>query len=73
MMGGNLPYFLNFIIPLIVVHIIVNFRTILRVERVSYLGDNINMKSVLDDTGPVQTGGQLYMFLANRNRSFNKK
>ena len=50
------------IVPLTVVHIIVECPNYIE-SRARYLGDNIDIKSVLDDTGPVQTGGKLYKFL----------
>ena len=64
MRGGNMQYCPDCIVPLTMVHIIINTRSteVYFASRARYLGDNINMKSVLDDTGPVQTGGKLEKF-----------
>ena len=50
------------IVPLTVEHIIVECPNYAN-SRGRYLGGNRTLRSVLDDTGPVQAAGLLYMFL----------
>ena len=62
MSGGHRPYCPDCIVPLTVEHIIVECPNYAN-SRGRYLGGNRTLRSVLDDTGPVQAAGPLYMFL----------